>query len=465
MNILLVSSYELGRQPFGLAHPAKLLRQHGFEVKTLDISVEKWDPSHCRHADLIGFYLPMHTATRLSVNLIKEAKRWNSDAHMAAFGLYAPLNKDYLRELGIDTVLAGEFESELLLVAQRLTNRSDVSMPIATADRSSQQKFVIPDRSGLPALDRYAHLMLSDGRQRTVGFTETTRGCKHLCRHCPVVPVYQGRFKVIPREIALADIRQQVAAGAEHISFGDADFFNGPTHGLNIAKAMHHEFPNLTYDVTIKVEHLLNNQQLLPLLKQTGCLFITTAVESLDDGVLMRLEKGHTKADFYRLVSIVDDAGLDIAPTFIPFTPWTTLTGYLDLLRSIAALGLINAVAPVQLAIRLLIPPGSWLLKSAEVLSVIDELDQDMLCYPWRNPDGRLDELQSEIQGFVQNNTDLSWDEVFSAIWELACKKAGVNRRKPVMHSQRLAPARHSEPWYCCAEPTARQYASGINSE
>ena len=109
-----------------------------------------------------------------------------------------------------------------------------------------------------------------------MGYTEATRGCKHLCRHCPVVPVYRGAFRIVQQDVVLEDIRQQVAAGAEHITFGDPDFFNGPGHAIPIVEALHREWPALTYDVTIKMEHLLKHRELLPVLKATGCLFVTS---------------------------------------------------------------------------------------------------------------------------------------------------------------------------------------------
>ena len=109
----------------------------------------------------------------------------------------------------------------------------------------------MPDRSGLPVLSNYAALDLGGAERRTVGYTEASRGCKHLCRHCPVVPVYEGVFRVVPRETVLADVARQVAAGARHITFGDPDFFNGPTHGIRIVEALAREFPGVTHDVTI----------------------------------------------------------------------------------------------------------------------------------------------------------------------------------------------------------------------
>ena len=66
MKVLLVSTYELGHQPFGLASPAAWLAQAGAEVSCLDLAVETLDEETVRAAGLIAVYLPMHTATRLA---------------------------------------------------------------------------------------------------------------------------------------------------------------------------------------------------------------------------------------------------------------------------------------------------------------------------------------------------------------------------------------------------------------
>ena len=152
-----------------------------------------------------------------------------------------------------------------------------------------------------------------------------------------------------------------------HITFGDPDFFNGIRHADAVVRAFAAEFPGVSYDVTIKVEHLLAHAGMLPVLRDTGCAFVTSAVESIDDEVLGRLEKGHTHADFERAVRLCREAGLALAPTFVAFTPWTTMEGYCELLQEIERLGLVEHVAPIQLAIRLLVTEGSRLLELPEV--------------------------------------------------------------------------------------------------
>ncbi len=449
MHALLVSTYELGRQPFGLASPAAWLRDAGWEVTCVDAAKEPIGREAIARADLIGFHLPMHTATRLAGPIIGKVKTINPSARVCAYGLYAPLNDDWLRSLGVDAVFGGEFEEELTQYAngRRADGRS---VSTTTVPRIH---FLVPDRAGLPALRQYATLHTGDGRQKIVGSTEASRGCKHLCRHCPVVPVYGGQFRIVPPEVVLADVSAQVEAGAEHITFGDPDFFNGPTHALRIADALHAAHPDLTYDVTIKVEHLLNHRELLGRLAATGCAFVTSAVESVDDAVLHRLDKGHTRQDFVDAVSACREANLTFVPTFVAFHPWLTLDSYCDLLDLIETLDLIDHVAPIQLAIRLLIPEGSRLLELDEVRALVGSFDGATLAYPWRNPDARVDDLHRDVARLVGVRLADDRRAMFDEIAAIAYARAGRPPRVARPRSGRAVVPHLSEPWYCCAEP------------
>ncbi|MDO8705559.1 MAG: CUAEP/CCAEP-tail radical SAM protein, partial [Sulfuricaulis sp.] len=269
-------------------------------------------------------------------------------------------------------------------------------------------------------------------------------------------------FRVIPVEVAMADVRQQVAAGAQHISFGDPDFLNGPTHALKLVYALHAEFPDITFDATIKIQHLIDHAEMLPILKSTGCLFITAAVESVDDRVLELLAKNHTNDDFARAVALCRAAGIALAPTFVAFTPWTTLAGYIALLERLLELDLVESVPPIQLAIRLLIPQGSLLLELPGFQAQIGDFDPKLLGFPWKNSDPRVDRLQIAVRERVAQAEaqGLSRRDIFASMWRLAHAALGV--QAPVLTDGGIgAPIpRLSEPWYCCAEPTHQQLQS-----
>ena len=471
LPVLLISTYDMGRQPFGLASAAGSLRAAGVPVAAADLAKERLDEDVVRAAGMIAFFLPMHTATRLALPVIDRVRTLNPSARLCAYGLYAPINAELLRARGVDTIIGGEFEDDLVETALTGLRRGSgavsseaegfspaigdartVAQGLSPAPRPvvPRVRFQIPIRAALPPLSRYASLQIG-GERRLAGYTEASRGCKHRCRHCPIVPVYDGRFRIVPAEVVLADVRSQVDAGARHVTFGDPDFFNGIRHAMDIVRAVSREFPRLSYDVTIKIEHLLRHAALLPELRATGCAFVTSAVESIDDDVLAKLEKGHTRADFERAVTLCREAGLTLAPTFVPFTPWTTPGGYCELLREIDRLGLVDHVAPIQLAIRLLIPAGSRLLELPDIRALVGAFQPDSLTYAWAHPHPEVDALQRRVAALAGVQVNASREGVFARAWDIAHEAAALpaSARHDAGALPRAAVPYLNEPWYC----------------
>lgn len=447
-RVLLVNTYDLGHQPFGLGSPAAWLTRAGAAVDCLDLSHESLDPARVTDAHVVAFYLPMHTATRLAVDVLGKVKALNPAARICFYGLYGQANAAHLLSLGADAVLSGEFEPDLVdFVTGGRTSAPTAGAIVNTS--MERLRFLVPDRGALPPLREYAQLEIGDDR-RIVGYTEASRGCRHLCRHCPVVPVYQGRVRIVQAEVVLADIANQVEAGAQHITFGDPDFFNGPAHALRVVEEMHTRHPGLTYDVTIKVEHLLRHARLLADLARTGCLFVTTAVESVDDEVLARLHKGHTRAGFETAVGLCREAGVTVNPTFVAFHPWTTRQNLLDTFAVVEDLDLVDSLAPIQLTTRLLVPAGSLLLEVPELAAILEPFDATRLVYPWRHPDPALDALHLAFEAVVAEaaRAGRGRHETFDRLLAAAGGTA-VGRTR----AARTDVPRFLEPWFCCSEP------------
>ncbi len=455
MRVLLIATYEMGRQPFGLASPAAWLRQAGMTVVCQDLSRSRLDRREVAAADLVALYVPMHTATRIAAHVVQHVKTLNPRAHVCCYGLYAPMNEAFLRSLGTETILGGEFEAGLLALAQQLhKGELHPDQQLAPVISLARQLFVVPDRQDLPPPSAYASLILGPDQERRTGYTEASRGCKHLCRHCPIVPVYEGRFRLVPQDIVLADIRQQVAAGAEHITFGDPDFFNGPGHAIPLVRALHEAFPALTYDVTIKIEHLLRHAEHLPTLRETGCVLVTSAVESVQDHVLHLLDKGHTRQDFITALELCQQVGLPLHPTFVAFTPWTSLADYIELLSVLASQDVLAHVAPIQLAMRLLLPAGSKLLDVPAMQPHLRGFDASALTYRWEHPDARMDQLCDQVLALVQQGQadGLGREALVARLWSAAHIVGDLP--VPSMPAPAVAPRRGpipylNEPWYC----------------
>lgn len=457
-DVLLVSCYELGHQPLNLASPVAHLRAVGFDPVAVDTSVEALSDDLLRDARFIAISVPMHTALRLGARIAARARALNPDAHICFYGLYATLNADYLlREHG-DTVISGEYEAALTELLTAVASGADPGTVLGVGTREKSAGPVLhrlpllpPDRAALPDLKSYAGLEQS-GLIVRAGYVETTRGCHHTCSHCPITPIYGGRFFAIPRQTVVADARAQVMAGARHITFGDPDFFNGPKHGLRVMRELRADFPRLTFDATIKVEHLIEHQRLVPELAELGCVFVVTAVESLSELVLAKLKKGHDRAGVDAALAILDASGIAMRPSLLPFTPWTTMADYLDLLRFFAERNLIEHVDPVHFSIRLLVPPGSALLSDPTCAEWLGELDEEAFTYRWRSPDPRLDELQRAVSHIVER---AAADQeparmTFKRIWDAAHAAADEpSVPVPVPDHQRPSPPRLTESWFC----------------
>lgn len=476
--IMFISCYELGHQPLGIAQPMGFLEQAGFASVGLDIAVEDMDEAALKLARFVGISVPMHTALRLGVRVAELIRAMNPACHICFYGLYASINAEYLLQGLADSVVGGEYEIPLISLIKALDRGQPISLLEGVSSRNrvlgpwlqrgyastaSTIPHPIPSRSGLPMLDHYARLQ-QNGTERLVGYTEASRGCLHRCLHCPIVPVYDGRFFLVPEAVVLEDIRRQVHAGATHITFGDPDFLNGPGHSMRIVRAMHKEFPDLTFDCTAKIEHLLKRRTLMPDLSAQGCLFVISAVESFSDPVLDVLQKGHTGADVIVALGILREAGIALRPSLVAFTPWTSLDDYLLMLDIVETHDLIDATDPVQLSIRLLVPPGSALLDKSDIQRFLGPLDQAGFQYPWTHPDERMDRLHQAVSTIVETSAKeeedamMTFDRIRAVADEMAGRRAGSSTRTRVIRPDRPKPPRLTESWFCCAEPTTQQF-------
>lgn len=458
--VALVACYELGHQPLSLAWPLAALRRAGFDPVAVDTAVEDLADETILAARFVGIAVPMHTALRLGIRVARRVRRLNPDAHVCFYGLYATLNAGHLLAGAGDTVISGEVERPLVALVEALeTGREPSSVAgIGTVDRPAPPVIErvspgLPDRRGLPPVRSYAGLELAErGTIVPAGSVEATRGCHHTCLHCPITPIYGGKITVVPREVVLADARAQVAAGARHLTFGDPDFFNAPGHGLRICRELRTEFPWLSFDVTIKVEHLIQHVRYLPELAALGCAFIVSAVESINDDVLIRLDKGHTGTDVVLALRNLDGAGLSMRPSLLPFTPWETLGSYRDLLRFIVEEGLVSQVDPIMLAIRLLVPPGSALLDEPGAKGWVGDLDADAFTHRWNHPDPRMDRLWERVSAIVERDAaaGTAVEETFTHIWAASHEVAGDPvAETPRARANRRPSPRLTEQWFC----------------
>src|SRR5215212_2429086 len=447
MRVLLVSTYELGHQPLHVASPAAALRRAGHEVRCVDLSVERWDLAAVEWAQAVAFSVPMHTAMRLAMRAARAVREARRELPICFYGLYAPVSRDLTLGSVADRLIAGEYEPALVAWASSLDGGLTVDL--------GRYGFEAPARDLLPPLERYAHLALG-GEERLVGYVEASHGCVHRCRHCPVPPVYDGRIRIVGADTVLGDIASLVELGARHITFGDPDFLNGRRHSLRVAQAMHERFPDLTFDCTTKVEHILRDAQLWPALAEAGCLFVVSAFESVNDDILERLYKGHTTKEAARAIALLREHGIEIRPSWMPFTPWTTTGDVVEILDFVAEHDLVGNVDPVQYTIRLLLPEGSLLLERPDMRPHLGGYDAERLSYRWTPIDPDTDRLQARLAALVAPSA-AGYEpipETFAKVRAAALQAAErspspASRAAPILAGSTEGRPRLTEPWFC----------------
>jgi hypothetical protein len=263
-------------------------------------------------------------------------------------------------------------------------------------------------------------------------------------------------MRVVGADVVLDDIEQLVRDGIEHITFGDPDFLNAPRYSLDLLREAHAAHPDITFDVTAKVEHVVAHGGLWPEMASLGVLFVVSAFESTDDRTLEILDKGHTVSDMAMAVQVLRAAGIHIRPTWLPFFPWTSpghlagLAEFLDLHR------LWSATDPVQLAIKLLVPRGSLLESHPDVLPRLIEYDPSTLSWSWGFDDPTTAMLHEALDRIAAEGSDCGVEigETLALMRDRIGELSGTNLGQ--MPASPPAP-RLTESWFCCAEPTASQ--------
>ncbi len=435
VRVLLISTYELGHEPLAVASPARRLVDAGHEVKALDLSVQPFAAEPVLWADRVAISVPMHTALRLARPVLEEVRSISPLVPTALYGLYAAVGLE--AGYPADAALVGEYETALLDWVTHASGGVTTDLTVG--------EYRAPVRGLVEGA--YASLETSGGL-RKAGYVETSHGCRHRCRHCPIPAVYDGRFRIVDAASVLEDIDYLATSGVEHITFGDPDFWNGPAHSMRILEEAHALHPELTFDVTIKVEHLIGHRRLLPRLSAAGVLFVVSAFESTNESVLHSLDKGHTLEDMHVGLSLCRDAGVDVHPTWLPFTPWTALGDLAEIFGFLDAHQLFDITDPVQLGLRLLVPPGSLVLEVEDV--VWGEFDADGLSHTWTHPDDRVETLQAEVAWIAAAAADSGEDrsETLVRMWQAALTASGEDPGRAQIQPGEVR-ARITEPWFC----------------
>ncbi len=450
-NIIYVATYDLGHQPqFG----AELLGiDTEGQVSVVDAQkVEREEVITKIHsASAVILSAPMYTGASIARDLLTECAIDLQTKKTVVVGLYAMVLKDALLSapipgLDIDGIVFSETLDasgalELLETGEVLTRK-----------RAAKRPYLIQRRDLVP-LASYRTVSYQ-GQDKTSGYLETTVGCRHRCRHCPVVPIWDGRIAINDAPAVLQDAKNQIAAGAAHLSFGDPDFLNAPRHTLGILKEIHRHDPTVTFDFTTKISEIVAHPDIWGELYEQGLIFVISAVESLNPRVLERLDKQHNASDVAAARDFLFGAHIGLHPTFCPFTPWSEPEDLVDIASFVVSSRLTNVVEPVQLSIELLTPPNSLLLKDREFFG---PYDAQRMGFPPIYADDNLSTLQQVLSEVAAKGATANEDYSRTIASQIEHIENISGRSVPFFDISAPVPdpATVSEPWFCCAAPLA----------
>ncbi len=303
----------MGRQPFGLASAAAWLRAAGWDGRRASTrrrrscgasasaaaDLDRVSPADA-HGDAAGG--PVIAAAR-RVNPRRASARSGCTrrstpsgcARSASTRSSAASSRRSWRP-GRRSRATCEHAQDERRVEERVTTGPPSSLAVSLSNHERQLPrihFLVPDRTGLPPLARIRDA--ADARRRAPHWSATPKraaaagicaGTVRSCRSTTGSSASCSPTSCSPT----SPRRSRPARGTSPSAIPTSSTV--PTHAMRIVDALHAAHPPVSYDVTIKVEHLLQHRDLLPRLAATGCVFVTSAVESVDDRVLRAARQG-----------------------------------------------------------------------------------------------------------------------------------------------------------------------------
>ncbi len=404
--VRIISVFEWGLQPLTAATAGGYLESHAIPVSVDDVFVDAFHAARYEDAWLVAIAVPVYDAITGAITIARDIKALNPRAHLVFFGQYATVQYRELVPKYGDSAICGDWEEPLRQLAERLAAGVPLDgIPglfvgtVAPIKYWARDQILPPARHLLPELRRYNMTDTPNGSvlQSTVsGNVEVTRGCHHDCSYCSVFAAYGRKVIVIPKESILQDIRTLVESGANHIVFVDADFLSAWKYSRSVVEAMCREFPQLTFEYTTRVDHMLEHPDVVAEFHDLGCTRVTSAFEFPKDEVLALLRKNCTVEDLEQTVRYCHNIGQALNPTFILFNPWVNPDDLLGFDEFIARNHLENVVEPIQYETRLMLYKGTPLLREPSIQAL--QLQENEFHIDWEHPDPLMDELyQSRV--------------------------------------------------------------------
>jgi radical SAM superfamily enzyme YgiQ (UPF0313 family) len=390
--VLVASAFEAEMQPLASACAAAGLRDLGADVTGWDAHLLP-DAMPEGPFDLALVSVQQFEGLERGVELARRLA--GQAARVVAFGQYAQMNSRAFLDVANGVIMdeperiAGEL-AEAAAGLRGLETVPGMMTAAGSAPKPARRRIGIP----VPARDLFPSLVHYEAHHSPFGLMgniEATRGCHHKCTYCSVYGAYDGGVAAYEAETVLADARQLAEEGVRHFCFIDAEFFNSRTIGAGVVERLADEVGPITFELTTRVDHVLDYTAELEKLTSLGLRRVTSALEFPSDRILRIFDKHIDVAHMKAAIAEAARIGFELYPTFIPFTPWVEYEELLGFEDFLVETGLARVADPTVLQTRLLLFKGSPLL-SSPWMEDIATTDRGFWV-EWTHPDQRVEDL------------------------------------------------------------------------
>ena len=364
------------RPPLGLAVIAAILEQAGYVVRVLDCPTEGYGFSDLEailrtsSPPVIG--ITSTTFTRFdAIQSAQVVRKTLPEATIVLGGVHASFTAhDTLDHISaIDVVCRGEGEETVLDIMQAVLKGGEFTQIQGVSYRKDDRVFHNPDRPFIQDLDSLPvlayHLLPMDKYGQKMPFLDvpaalvmTSRGCPGTCAFCSTRAMWGSRIRSRSATAILDEIEFLFEEyGAQGVWLFDDTFTFKRAHVEAFVQEIHRRHLKFPWYCEVRVDTV--DYDVLKLMRDAGCYYISFGIETATPRLLKKIAKGITIEQVERVINWANQLGIYVKAFFMLGLPEETYSEALSTIKYMTELRESGRVANPVLTHGLYILPGT----------------------------------------------------------------------------------------------------------
>ena len=276
-----------------------------------------WD--EVAESDMVG--ISTITTTALEAYAILDRIKEKGDIPVVMGGPHVTFMPEEALERGADFVMRGEGEFAFIELVKRVRAGDDDFASIPGLSYRSGDEFIhnstsqrVEHLDDLPWPD--LTLIRNHEKIRTIPVM-TSRGCPYNCKFCSVTKMFGRRYRFRDTADVLAELEmlheRNPRAG---FFFYDDNFTARPKRTKDLLQGMIDKGLKVNWTAQARVD-VVKDEELLNLMRDTGCTFLYLGLESINPLTLESYRKEQTVQDIADAVKILHKYGIKVHGMFV----------------------------------------------------------------------------------------------------------------------------------------------------